>query len=787
MPKSSSSQPVKTRGKRIRKAASEDNVERDTDFKDESEQEEQQSPPRKRQRAVIKPAKTPALKKQTKGKQGRLAGLMNMPIDIFTEIASHLWPVDIINLARLNKFFHNMLMSRSSIHIWHNAMDNVYYLPACPPEMSEPRYLALVFLKTCTSCGKAAKAEVDTILRVRLCGSCRKTCLVPWNTVPPGIMALIPFSGRIARGSNAYSLREDVSNLLGEYERIKRLNDATASQDWAAERREIMNARLKHSQKLREYFELNELVRKTELEATKANRQDEIEIRLEELGWTSEDMDFSYPGCLNQHGWLQLVSQPKPLTERGWTTLKPRLIDLLEANRTRRLQLAVSQRRMVRQGRFSELLRAMRQQDGFTIEIPAQHPVALVWDPAPITVSYEAPFPQIGYVLNSSVVLDLYETDRTAAEMEAKFEQHRAEIERYITDWKSRIQAHCSKLTRQGPKVPKKILQSSLTTSNKPNPFANLSDDLKRVLRADSFFNTSTLYSPQAMTYGSVLKYKGLLGTSVTLGAIKPNEPPSLDGITWNAEANKVARELLTCLGIPNASYLEMTDKSVYACGRCHDTENKTWEEIVHHYVQEQQQYAGIGNNPVLSKAGIVYKNVHNPKRCTELPLVRYSKPQATDEIDLYECKVCADSLILDEVITSEEKLMQHLSAAHKITDPIIDKHYVSQIIEEPERSELDFYDSDEFGEFDEGDGCTYARDHFLDSQLSRSPSARTARSQEADANQQEKQRNRRMTVYGDSHTLHFQSPDVNAVSIKRASLPTPKAEQHFARYELFL
>ncbi|CAE6537425.1 unnamed protein product, partial [Rhizoctonia solani] len=165
MPKSSSSQPVKTRGKRIRKAASEDNVERDTDFKDESEQEEQQSPPRKRQRAVIKPAKTPALKKQTKGKQGRLAGLMNMPIDIFTEIASHLWPVDIINLARLNKFFHNMLMSRSSIHIWHNAMDNVYYLPACPPEMSEPRYLALVFLKTCTSCGKAAKAEVDTILR----------------------------------------------------------------------------------------------------------------------------------------------------------------------------------------------------------------------------------------------------------------------------------------------------------------------------------------------------------------------------------------------------------------------------------------------------------------------------------------------------------------------------------------------------------------------------------------------------------------------------------------------
>ncbi|KAG8683877.1 hypothetical protein FRC11_012949 [Ceratobasidium sp. 423] len=64
-----------------------DDARRDPSFEDlESEQEYQQPPPRKRQRAAAKPAKAVARKKQVRGKQGRLAGLVNMPIDIFTEV-----------------------------------------------------------------------------------------------------------------------------------------------------------------------------------------------------------------------------------------------------------------------------------------------------------------------------------------------------------------------------------------------------------------------------------------------------------------------------------------------------------------------------------------------------------------------------------------------------------------------------------------------------------------------------------------------------------------------------
>lgn len=53
-------------------------------------------------------------------------------------------------LARSNKFFWNLLMHRSAIHIWHGVMRNVPDLPPCPPDMSEPQYLALIYSRNCS-------------------------------------------------------------------------------------------------------------------------------------------------------------------------------------------------------------------------------------------------------------------------------------------------------------------------------------------------------------------------------------------------------------------------------------------------------------------------------------------------------------------------------------------------------------------------------------------------------------------------------------------------------------
>ncbi|KAG8683542.1 hypothetical protein FRC11_013439 [Ceratobasidium sp. 423] len=306
--------------------------------------------------------------------------------------------------------------------------------------------------------------------------------------------------------------------------------------------------------------------------------------------------------------------------------------------------------------------------------------------------------------------------------MEAKLEQHRGEIEGYMTEWKNHVQSHFIKLAREGPKVGKKILQSTLIAHDKKSdPFTKLSDDVKRLLRADSFFSTTSQFgSDRSLTYGSILKVEGLIGAHKSTLPVVARAPPSLDQVRWHAEAHKAARELLRSMGRPNASYLEMTGKSIYSCGRCHDTGAKTWEQMVQHYVQEKQTHARIQEDIRSANSNVTYNNIHDPKLRTKQPLVRYSGAKATNESEPFECRVCPESPILQEVITSEAQVLKHLLDVHGIAKPEPEEHYGPQITEESEWYESGYYDSDDgFGLFggdfsddgiSEGGGCAYAR-----------------------------------------------------------------------------
>ncbi|KAG8727812.1 hypothetical protein FRC11_012412, partial [Ceratobasidium sp. 423] len=240
------------------------------------------------------------------------------------------------------------------VNIWHEAMDNDLFLPECPLDMSEPHYLALVFLKTCTLCGKARKLEVDKVLHVHLCGPCHKSCLVIWNTMAPGIMPLIPFSG-------------NVPNLLAEYEQKKKLGDK-AFQAWAAEKREIKEKHVKHAQILKDYLSIMDMVCGQEINDTKAEHQEEIKHWLEEMGWTYKDMDFDYPRCTNKHAWVDLVSQPKPLTDQGWTSLKPKLTALLKTNHKQHLEKECQTCKQECKAQLKELFHAIKDWDILTVK-----------------------------------------------------------------------------------------------------------------------------------------------------------------------------------------------------------------------------------------------------------------------------------------------------------------------------------------------------------------------------------------------------------------------------------
>ncbi|KAG8681721.1 hypothetical protein FRC11_000741 [Ceratobasidium sp. 423] len=533
-------------------------------------------------------------------------------------------------------------------------------------------------------------------------------------------MALIPFSAKIApspRRSYAYSLREDVPSLLAEYEAKKKLGDK-AFQAWAAEKREIKDKRLKHAQMLKEYFGIMEFVREQEIVDSKAERREEIERRLEELGWTFEDMDFDYPGCTNKRAWADLVSQPKPLTDREWTSLKPKLTTLLEANRKERLENARQTRKREREARLEELFRVIKERDILELKVSPHSPDSK----EPTSVSYEPPFPSFSHRLKYPIILDLHDTDRPVAEMEAKFEQHREEIEGYITEWRNHVQSHFIKLAREGPKVGKKVLQStSIVRNNKSDPFAKLSDDVKRLLRADSFFNTTSLLGlGRPLSYGPILRTEALSEALGFTAAASSSALPNLDHIRWDPEANKAARELLTSVGKSNASYLEMTDKPIYACGRCHDTKPKTWEQMVEHYVDQKRQYERVQEDIRSSDSKVTYNNIHDPKRQTKQPLFGYAGVQPTDEPEPFECRVCPKSPIYQEVIASDPQILRHFLDVHGIADPEPHEQYGPLEEDEDELNAFSLYDSDDgFGmydekfsddEFSEGGGCAYAR-----------------------------------------------------------------------------
>ncbi|KAJ7459072.1 hypothetical protein B0H11DRAFT_1737444 [Mycena galericulata] len=86
---------------------------------------------------------------RTARKNGRLQCLLEISLDIVFEIFGNLQPLDVLRLSRTSKEFRALLMHRSSISIWKSSLNNVPGLPPCPPGMTEPQWVSLVFDPTC--------------------------------------------------------------------------------------------------------------------------------------------------------------------------------------------------------------------------------------------------------------------------------------------------------------------------------------------------------------------------------------------------------------------------------------------------------------------------------------------------------------------------------------------------------------------------------------------------------------------------------------------------------------
>ncbi|KAG8791511.1 hypothetical protein FRC12_008999 [Ceratobasidium sp. 428] len=537
---------------------------------------------------------------RARGKQGELQGLMNMPIEVFTEISKYLYPLDLILLSRANKFFRQLLMSRSTIQTWRYALSNVPGLPPCPVELCEPQYAALMFSKHCSMCGKQALRPMDPDLQVRLCVSCRDQeaqCLgnSVYGAVPTSTTLVPPMGGH----SQLCCLRKDLDAYYSEYDVFKQANGLDAAFRWVQQRRREIITRSENARPLAEFIELMEEIQSNDWAIRKLERQVEIESRLLKLGW--ENGDFMMRERTGTKQWKSLVCIAMPLTERAWNRILPQLSILLEHNRKLRLEYEASARKSTRKYTVLEWLhKTLREME----------PYARVLDDDPgeninqaqedlysatrytedhqelkhASKKLKAPYPDPDRVIAWNPFKLLVDADVSMEGLELHLAGIRPTLDALLLDWRSNLERDFAKLLPVDMDLiagSLGSLTSGLGTNNTATarsipeftilvggePTSSLPSDTQKLLRADAIFhrtnNTTYYYYPEDFA---------------------PLWPAVPSTTIWhfNEEASKIAKALLVALGNPNVTFLQLKAAGpAFSCGRCVSRNCATWREMV--------------------------------------------------------------------------------------------------------------------------------------------------------------------------------------------------------------
>ncbi|CAE6455923.1 unnamed protein product, partial [Rhizoctonia solani] len=208
--------------------------------------------------------------------------------------------------------------------------------------------------------------------------------------------------------------------------------DKRALDDWRKEKVKNADQRRKESRELAMFLNRMEKERLKELEDLKKARRLETEHRVRALGWAREDIPSSSRSGALCRTWYDLVNQSKPLTERIWAKIQPKLIALLETSRAERLEKELKQRKL---SRYQWLLGIFTQIKHKFLVYHSRAPALL----ATHDITQHFIFPSLAHMLAWLLVKHLCETDSTADEMISKFKKHWDEIKFFINKWKTTV------------------------------------------------------------------------------------------------------------------------------------------------------------------------------------------------------------------------------------------------------------------------------------------------------------------------------------------------------------
>ncbi|KAJ7610828.1 hypothetical protein FB45DRAFT_941736 [Roridomyces roridus] len=361
--------------------------------------------------AVDAPA--PKRSKITK-KQGSLHRLLDISLDVLFEIFGHLLPLDVLRLGRVSKEFRRLLFHKSSISIWRSSLANVPGLPPCPPSMTEPQWVSLVFDQTCQVCQKTAR-KVDWGLFIRICTKCIK----------PNISVF-----QILRSEEKFRLTDLVPSrpdtnkpwrtaiFTPELVRVKALHQAMKDPEdqakFAQERKEIVKDLKERAILCEEWAQGISDNRSEELADLKEERFKAVSAKLTALGWGQELEALLPCDSIKFH---KSVKLPTALTERTWNTIKPEMIKYMEQMKIKRLARELAAAVIERKSIAGKVLRAYK----------LSH---LPWTEVMPTAADFCAFPEIDKIIQSP--LEVTVDDKT-------FEKLSKSFPAMFSSWRARI------------------------------------------------------------------------------------------------------------------------------------------------------------------------------------------------------------------------------------------------------------------------------------------------------------------------------------------------------------
>ncbi|KAI9057688.1 hypothetical protein FKP32DRAFT_1598079 [Trametes sanguinea] len=319
------------------------------------------------------PAPVPAKKEKViRVRLGRLAGLMDMPLDIFYEIIAKLHPSDLLRLARASKHLRSMLMTKRARHLWVASFRNVPPgLPQCPPFIPEPRYAAVLFDQYCFACGIERSTNVDYGHFLRLCAPCYKRNF-PRHMRIGSSLRTGKYSSKLAPllvavvyyNPHAPGKKDSINNsayntfFQPEVEAVNKewliVRKTDRRQAFLEERQAYASMMQQHAWAVSKWDSETYKQKRVDQDAARNDRKTAMLEKLNSLGYTPAD----YP---DNAAWKKILEQPTRLTDRIWKTARPKLEALIRQKRRDDRQAAYEERLKERRDEFKPLYDAFVQ------------------------------------------------------------------------------------------------------------------------------------------------------------------------------------------------------------------------------------------------------------------------------------------------------------------------------------------------------------------------------------------------------------------------------------------